>query len=168
VAAGLTQEAREMLLPDRYVAGSWAIGINTAASAFYIEWDKGQVARFVPFLHNPTVCLPLAGCELEATLGDFTVPWAGGEIPFHLYLFRRAGERLAVAFTVWDTSRGRPLTKADTQTWRDWFLDRWTEVREARADQPAQVLSVAITGPEGESRLASLLQRLIMPAPNGM
>jgi exosortase len=166
-ASGLTEETREMLVPDRYVAGAWEIGVNTQASAFYIEWFGGQAARSVPFLHNPTVCLPLAGCELEATLDDVNVRWAGGVIPFHRYLFRRAGEKLAVAFAVWDSSRGRPLAKAEAQTWRDWFLDRWTEVREARENQPAQVLSLAISGPNGPTQLAPLLERLITLAPSG-
>jgi len=166
LAVPLSEEAREMLLPDRYTAGSWGIGINEAASVFYIEWRKGQVARFVPFLHNPTVCLPLAGCELEESLGDVIVPWAGGEIPFHTYIFRRAGERLTVAFAVWDSARGRPLQKAaDTSDWRSWFRERWSEVREARQDQPAQVLSLAISGQQGTTQLVPLLKSLIVNDP---
>ena len=169
VAAGLTQEAREMLLPDHYVAGTWAIGINSAASAFYIQWDKwpGRPLRPLPAQSHGCACR-WPGCELEATLSDFTVPWSGGGNPLSSLSLPPRRQRLAVAFTVWDTSRGRPLSKADTQTWRSWFLDRWTEVREAREDQPAQVLSVAITGPEGETRLVPLLQQLIVSAPAGM
>jgi exosortase len=166
--APLSDEAREMLVPDHYAAASWDIGINTEAAVFYIEWDKGQAARFVPFLHNPTVCLPLAGCELEESLGDINVRWSGGDIPFHLYTFRRAGEKLAVAFADWDTARGRPLGKAlGAPNWLGWFRERWTEVREAREDQPAQVLSAAVGGPDGKTRLLPLLQQIVVARPSG-
>ena len=163
-AVGLSEENRELLVPDAYVAGNWALGPETMASAYYIEWQKGQVARFVPFLHNPTVCLPLAGCELEKTLGDLLVPGPQGDLPFHNYIFRRAGEDLAVAFLVWDTARGRPLeqpTDLDANKW-SFLRERWQEVREARIDQPAQLLSVAISGRKGEERMRDVLSHLVV------
>ena len=89
--------------------------------------------------------------------------WNGGELRFHAYIFRRAGEELAVAFTVWDTSRGRPLERAaDTSGWLDWLRNRWTEVREAREDQPAQLLSLAVNGPDARRRLEPILTGLIV------
>jgi exosortase len=160
----LSDQGQEMLRPDSFVAGDWKIAQDQSVSAYYVEWRQGQAARFVPFLHNPTVCLPLAGCELERSLGVIPVRWAGGEIPFNAYLFRRAGEELAVAFVVWDTVRGHPLEKAAAIGSRSaWFGSRWADVREARQHQPAQLLSVAISGAGAQDRLVPVIESLIAP-----
>jgi exosortase len=160
----LSEEAREMLVPDHYIGAYWQLDIDSTASAYYVAWDKGQAARSVPFAHNPTICLPLAGCELEKSLGEIRVPWSGGEIPFHAYVFRRAGEDLVVAFAMWDTARGRELERPaeDGSSKRAWLLSRWRDVREARRDQPAQLFSLAVTGPGAEARLHPLLSRLVI------
>jgi exosortase len=168
--APLDQISREMLRPDYYVAGSWADGGDLALSAYYIEWRKGSIARFIPFLHNPTVCLPMAGCELVESLGVIPVRWSGGEMPFHGYIFRQAGQELAVAFVVWDTARNRPLEKPDRFfSWSDWLRSQWAAVREGRRNQPAQLLSIAIAGKGAKADLAPALEALISqplgPAP---
>jgi exosortase len=165
-SAPLAENDREMLLPDRYAAGSWALGPGATASAYYIEWQKGQTARFIPFLHNPTVCLPMAGCEMIGSLGVIRVPWSDGEMPFNAYVFRRSGMDLAVAFTIWDPSRGAPLERAaESHSWLEWSRTRWNEVSEARENQPAQLLSLAISGPGARERLLPVLEHLIAEAP---
>jgi hypothetical protein len=164
--APLDPISREMLRPDYYVAGTWDEGGGLTLSAYYIEWRQGSIARFIPFLHNPTVCLPMAGCELVESLGVVPVRWSGGEMPFQGYIFRRAGEDLAVAFVVWDTARGRPLERPNPfSSWSDWLRGRWTDVREGRRNQPAQLLSIAIAGPGARARLAPALESVIARLP---
>jgi hypothetical protein len=159
----LPEASREMLLPDSYAAGTWRDGEGKIFFAYYVEWHRGTVARFIPFLHNPTVCLPTAGCELEKSLGVISVHWSGGQMPFHAYLFRRAGQELAVAFTIWDTARDRPLERpAVYSTWADWFRANWEDVREARRFQPAQLLSIAISGKGAREELGPALEQLIV------
>jgi exosortase len=159
----LGESAREMLRPDLYVAGSWLLPPDTRVSAYYIEWRRGQVARSVPFLHNPTVCLPLSGCELVETLPVLTVHGAGAEIPFFVYRFRRASDRFLVGFTIWDTARGRPLLRqGELTSWSDWLKIQWGEVRNAQENKPAQLLTVSV--PEGSADLSHLktqIQQLI-------
>ncbi|MFA6289717.1 MAG: exosortase/archaeosortase family protein [Opitutaceae bacterium] len=160
----LGEIAAEMLRPDAYTAGRWQEGGQVEVAAYYIEWWRGQVARFLPFLHNPTVCMPMAGCELVASLGDIDVSWTGGRIPFHAYKFRRAGEELWVAFTMWDPSRGQPLGKpSDSFNRGEWWRDRWREVAEGRENQPAQLFTLAIMGGRGEAveSLKTALERRI-------
>lgn len=160
--APLTEASSEMLRPDAYEAGSWQERGDMRVSAYYVEWTKGSAARFIPFLHNPTVCLPRSGCELVKPLGMIPVRWSGGVIPFHAYIFREAGQELAVAFTIWDTARNRPLERqTEPASWAVWFRDQWTVVSEARRDQPAQLFSVAVYGKGAQSRLASLIGPLI-------
>jgi len=163
----LTEGARALLRPDIFTGGSWRTESNVSVSGYYVEWRRGQVARSVPFLHNPTVCLPLAGCELVSTLYPFTVRWSGGEIPFFAYKFHRVGEDILVAFTIWDPARGRLLTKpGEFRSWKEWWDTQWTEVREARQNQPAQLLTVTVPWQDGATQLAqNLLGQIIKSDP---
>lgn len=166
-APPLTEDAQAMLRPDIYVAGNWRSTGDLPVSAYYIEWRRGQVARSVPFLHNPTVCLPLAGCELVGALDPISVQWSGGTLPFHAYKFRRAGEEILVAFTIWDPSRGQPLRQPEAlHSWRDWWDGQWREVREARQNQPAQLFTIAVPWSVHAAETArQLLEEMVIPAP---
>lgn len=160
----LTEPAREMLGPDHFVAGTWPLERDRHAAAYYIEWHRGQTARTAPFLHNPTVCLPMSGCELVAALPSLGVSSPAGDLPFHTYKFRRLGEQLLVAFIVWDPLRGQPLAASSTDAPRSWLASRWTDVREAREHQPAQMLAVSIPWHDGaREELLTLLGTLIRP-----
>jgi hypothetical protein len=150
VSEPLGENAAEMLQPDAFRAGRWQEGAGIDLSAYYVEWRTGQAARFIPFFHNPTVCLPLAGCELVGELGEFVVDWEGGSIPFQAYRFSRRGEEMWVAFTIWDPSRGAPLAKPETYSVGGFWAGRWREVAERRSGQPAQMLTLAIIGAREE------------------
>ncbi|MFI5356959.1 MAG: exosortase/archaeosortase family protein [Opitutales bacterium] len=159
----LTAEAAEMLRPDDFVSGSWIGAGRLKCSANYIVWRTGQVARSAPFLHNPTICLPYSGCDLVRELVGITVAWPQGVVPFRCFVFRRMNEELVVAFAIWDPARGQPLAKAEGG-WDSWWLTQWRDVWEARPNQPAQLLAVAIVGPANERRLPEVLQSLIQAA----
>ena len=89
--APLAEASREMLLPDSYEAGSWQEGRDLRLAAYYVEWTKGSAARFIPFLHNPTVCLPRSGCELVRPLGVLQCAGKGGSfLSTHTSSARRA------------------------------------------------------------------------------
>lgn len=165
-AQPLAETAREMLRPDYYLAGNWRQGADMPVSAYFIEWRKGQVARSVPFLHNPTVCLPLAGCELVGAVDPIRVTWTGGEISFFAYKFRQAGEELLVAFTIWDSARGQPLVRVeDGDSWRKWWERQWGEVAEARQHQPAQMLTVSLPWRDDAPRIMQGVLKGLIFAP---
>lgn len=163
----LAEVAREMLRPDTFTAGRWRAAPDVFVSGYYIEWRRGQVARSVPFLHNPTVCLPLAGCELVATLPPITIPSAAGNIPFHVFKFRRAGQEMLVAFTIWDPARGQPLENtAQLSSWREGWRAQWAEVAEARQHQPAQLLTLTVPWSDAASILCrNVLENLVRSRP---
>ncbi len=155
----LGEFAAELLRPDFYSAGHWQEGRDVEVASYYIEWHRGQVARFLPFAHNPTVCLPMAGCEMDESLGELSVPWNGLTIPFRAYRFINRGEPMWVAFTIWDPSRGQPLGAPD----EDYSLgkalrQRWREVAERRADQPAQLLTLSLRNIKGDAKDALQLR----------
>jgi exosortase len=156
----LPEASREMLRPDFFAAGEWRDAQQRQVSAYYIEWRRGQAAHSIPFLHNPTVCLPMSGCELVRPLGIVPVRWAGAELPFRAYLFRRNREEFAVAFIIWDSWRGRPL-EDESGSWMAWMKMRLSHVADARSEQPAQLLSVAVWGEHPEKRLPATIAGLI-------
>jgi exosortase len=162
-ALPLSEPAREMLRPDRFESGSWIGPDQLLRSAYLIEWQAGQVARSVPFLHNPTVCLPYAGCELVRELGVIQVRWSGGLIPFHTYVFRSMNEDMLVAFTVWDPVRGRELQDT-VEGWGAWWQRQWRDVSEARQHQPAQLLAFAVMGGGEDHNLIRDLEALVVPS----
>jgi exosortase len=152
VADPLGDFAAEMLRPDFFTSGHWQGERNLELAAYYIEWRRGQVARFLPFAHNPTVCLPLSGCELVESLEQIDVTWRGLDIPFQAYRFNRRGEDLWVAFTIWDPVRARPLAEPGEYDPRTWWTGRWAEVVERRENQPAQLLTLSLGNVRGEPR----------------
>lgn len=160
----LPDYAHDVLKPDLYVAGSWKGAPYGSASAYYIEWWRGQVARSAPFEHNPTVCLPLSGCELIETLPAIMVPWSGGELPFRAFKFRRAGQDSLVAFVVWDPAEGRLLADQVSSSYSrlQWWALQWSQVSEARQHQPAQLLTVSMSWhSDAAQRMKALLSELI-------
>lgn len=160
----LPETARDLLRPDLYRAAHWKSPHGLWRAAYYVEWQRGQTARFVPFLHNPTVCLPLAGCTLVAELEPLALPMGGTEMRFQVYKFERAGGAMLVAFTLWDTARGGSLAKpTDVDSLTAWWEAQWREVREARQDQPAQLFTVACEWNEhAEQDLPLLLQEMVV------
>jgi hypothetical protein len=156
-----------MLRPDRFTAGHWRDSANRDVESYFVEWTRGQVARSVPFLHNPTVCLPYAGCELRATLDPIEVPSAAGSIRFFTFRFQRAGQPLLVAFTIWDPSRAQLLEHPEEyQNWWSWLSRQWRDVREHRRDQPAQLLAVSIGGDERVRPALEALLRTLVVSPS--
>ncbi|MBI2512688.1 MAG: exosortase/archaeosortase family protein [Opitutae bacterium] len=164
----LADVAREMLRPDFFAAGRWRTARDEWAAAYYIEWRHGQVARFIPFLHNPTVCLPMAGCEVEEQLPTLALSFRGSTIPFHVYRFRRAEQEFLVAFAVWDPLARAPLEPAlATATWREWIARLWSDVAHQRQHQPAQMLTVALPlNASASSNLENLLHAMVIPREN--
>jgi len=157
----LSEAAREMLRPDEFTSAMWLGEDRMRRNANFVVWTRGQVARTAAVRHNPTRCLPMAGCTLEESLGEVQVPWAHGTIPFQVYVFRHMNEEMVVAFTVWDLARGQPM-EHNPAGWWTWRMMQLRDVLEARRDQPAQLFSFAIVGRENIGRLKEELAGLIV------
>lgn len=158
----LPEVSRELLVPDHFAAASWRDEQGQLLSAYYIEWHGGQAARYVPFLHNPTTCMPLAGCELRGSLGEIDIELGDLKLRFLGYRFRRGGEEFRVYFTIWDTSRGMPLNSAESDNLLgDWWKHQLRDVIEARRDQPAQLLTLAVYGDQSEEEIRHTLLQLL-------
>ena len=76
------------------------------------------------------------------------------------------GEEILVAFTIWDPARGRLLQEPDPyRSWGDWWRAQWSEVREARQDQPGQLLALTVPWNDHSVETArSVLMQVVRPA----
>ncbi|MBX3736533.1 MAG: exosortase/archaeosortase family protein [Candidatus Didemnitutus sp.] len=161
-AEGLGDVARDMLRPNGFAAARWALPSGEWVWAYYVQWTQGQVARFVPFLHNPTVCLPLSGCELLAEEEPIELQVSGNRLVFNTYRFRRAGTDMLVTFVIWDSARGQPLLPTDGSNRAAWD-HRWRDVREGRQHQPAQLFSVALdSNGNARAQMRTILQSMVV------
>ena len=159
----LPDVSKELLTPDHFEAASWRDEQGHLRSAYYIEWHAGQAARYVPFLHNPTICLPLAGCEMLKALGELEVEVGDLKLPFLGYRFRRGGEEFRVFFAIWDTSRGTALASAESdKVLKDWWKHQLRDVVEARRDQPAQLFTLAVYGEASDDEVSRTLASLVV------
>lgn len=164
-AEKLSDVARELLRPDSFASGRWRTAADESVAAYYIEWNKGQVARAIPFLHNPTVCLPMSGCELVDAQPDIDLPLGALTLPFQTYRFRRLDREMLVAFTVWDPTTQAPLKQPDEASgWGSWLGGRFADVIEGKQHQPAQMLAVAVPWTDTADReLRWLLGKIVTP-----
>lgn len=162
----LSDVARDMLRPDFFASGRWRDAQDETVAAYYIEWHRGQIARAIPFLHNPTVCLPMSGCELVDAQPDLVMPVGSLQIPFQTYRFRRIDREMLVAFTVWDPLTQAPLKQLEGRTGkRAWLSSRWADVVEGKQHQPAQLLAVALLWHDSaDQEMRWLLGKILAPA----
>ncbi len=149
----------EMLHPDFFTAGEWH-DHHRLISAYYVEWMKGEAALYIPFMHNPTICLPMSGCNLMRQLHTVWVPFQGRLIPFRTYVFDRNGVQFVVAFTIWNSSEGKPLLQ-EGERWRHWLATRFHYVANGWSSQPGQMLAVSLGGEGAEALLPGILSSLI-------
>lgn len=171
-AVPLEPAAREMLRPDHYEGGSWVEADGITRIAFYVEWQRGQFAGQVPFVHNPTVCFPAAGCRLVSALEPATVAVGGQVLPFRGYRFTRGGQDVLAYFIIWDADRGEELVGTrGAGGWLEWWRERWRSVAERRSEIRAQLLTVAWVGAADATealrrrRLADEIRRWIEKVP---
>jgi len=162
----LSEIARDLLRPDVFASGRWRDAQDETVAAYYIEWRRGQSARAIPFLHNPTVCLPMSGCELVDSQPAIVVTVGSLQIPFQTYRFRRIDREMLVAFTVWDPLTQAPLKQLEGRLDKTaWLQLRWSDVVEGKQHQPAQMLAVALPWSHAaDQEMRWLLGKILAPS----
>ena len=137
---------QELLACDAHQLGHWSAPSGARRAGFVIEWHRGHTAQYAVRLHNPDICLDLAGSELVAAEPNETVRIGSFQLPFSVREFRRGQEIYFVYFLAWNISAAQPLamtaTAADTS--RSWFGRQWAEVRARRRNLEARMLALAI------------------------
>ncbi|MBP6865660.1 MAG: exosortase/archaeosortase family protein [Candidatus Didemnitutus sp.] len=97
----------------RYSSGegmSWTgPGGARQAVAYALRWEDAGQLDLAGVGHDPTVCMPSLGAELQAELPAETVTVEGREIVFAAYRFSGGGKTQHVFFCVWDAFHGRTM-----------------------------------------------------------
>ncbi len=69
---------------------------------YFFHWDFGPAfSRIAASMHNPELCLPGGGRELNESRGEMTVSVAGRDVRFHAYSFREGDRLLFVYHGIW-------------------------------------------------------------------
>lgn len=148
--------------------GEWLDANGDRRAAYFARWTRGHQARFALDLHNPTVCLPLAGARLRTDAEPLAVVVGGKTLNFRGWLF----EERSVAFHVYSCAimlpAGTPLPSAPI-TSREWLQWRWQTLANRERDENVLLVTVALWNPAPQpARLAEALKtevvRLIQPA----
>jgi len=114
-------------------------------AAYFIEWNTGQKARALPFLHRPDVCLPMAGCDFAGRFAVEPVRVGELELEFEGYTFTRRGQELHVFRLVWDADEAREVvTPAEDSGWTEALAQRWDDVRSRKVRVRVQICTYAI------------------------
>ena len=98
-----------------------ALGGRTVAFALNWDGDVGNAA--VAELHDPTICLPAAGVEVDTALPGETVTIKGCAVAFTTGRFTAGGRTQHVFYCRWDREIGgvrrpQPQDLADVTRWR--------------------------------------------------
>lgn len=77
------------------------------AVAYVFRWEEVGTVGSVAAGHDPSICMPLIGAELEAQPADLVLRTEGRELRLRRYRFRGAGTTQQVFYGVWDAFFGR-------------------------------------------------------------
>ncbi len=143
----LGKTGQELLRADDYAAASWKTSEGSSRSSYFIEWRTGQKARYLPTLHNPSICLPMSGSQLIGQFETTSVRVGHFELPFTGYEFSREG-RPAYVFTIlWDADEMRAFVPPPAiNGWMAELRFRWADVLARRARVRVDVCTYQVSG----------------------
>ncbi len=140
-----TASMQSMLACDTHQLGHWTADDGAPRAGYVIGWQRGQAARFTTALHNPTVCLPLSGSQLLADRGLVNIEVGKLKLPFQAYVFASELGPMHIYYLLWDVRAGQPFVRRTGRLGTlGWIAQQWEDVRQARRNFEATVLTLAI------------------------
>jgi len=156
-----------MLQCDSHQLGHWLDSSGARRAGYILEWRSGHYAQWAVRLHNPDICLNLAGSRLVRTMPSVNVGVGAAVLPFSVREFQHGKETYYVYFLAWNTGTGQPLgIVADPgESSVSWFSCQWAEVRGRRRNLEARMVTLAIfdaaDADEAEQAFRSQIGRII-------
>lgn len=156
----LSPSALSLLRYDSAEGATWSEPDRTQWMIYFFDWKYGPAfARLAARTHNPAICLPAGGRELEKDRGVLSFTAGGKAVPFHGYRFSENGTPLHVYHGVWQTRserglrhgplhRSKHLSSLQTVLWRERYV----------AQQAAEI---AVWGCASEAEADAALQRIL-------
>ena len=146
---------------------SWpAQGDDPARLAFLFHWDGDLMFLNGAALHDPTLCLPGIGSQLESEIKGMVLDWPTTSLPLRAYRFRtRAGRTQFVFFQVWDAFRTEVWPQGRSQ--EGFGAARWQRVLDRRRSsdvyQLIMVFEEELTDEQAIARAERLMPRIFSP-----
>jgi exosortase len=154
----IDETVRSILRYNEGREGIWQDEAGYSWQAFFFRWAPARNSAQLASAHTPDICLRGAGYKLTRDVGTELVAVAGLNLPFHQYVFERAGSPLHVFYCRWEDQKG---THFDTSYDNGSKLSRILAVLAGRRNLGQQVLEAIVSGPETPAEgLASLEQQL--------
>ncbi len=148
----------EVLHFDRARGASWQDNAGNRWIVTVLEWDPGAKVSAMDSRHNPIICLPSMGFELQQELGVTKVPTAVGDITFRGYEFRRPNGATPYVFS----AVIRPLAIRDAEYRAGRLERRITQFEKAvngNRQSPERVLLIAVEGPRSPEAADAALRQ---------
>jgi exosortase len=140
-----TPTMQSLLGCDTHQVGHWTSDDGAPRAGYVIGWQRGQTARYTTALHNPSVCLPISGSHLVADRGRVVVEIGALKLPFQAYVFANELGPMHVYYLPWDVRAGQPFgQRTGTRGMPGWIAQQWNEVRLARRNFEATVLTLVV------------------------
>lgn len=147
----------EILHFDRARGGAWRDGSGARWIVSMLEWDPGKKASAMDSRHNPMICLPSTGMELDRQLGQYVVDTPAGPVTFRGYIFRRDGQEAYVFSAVI-----RPLQIPEGTYRSGKWERRITQLEKAlngNRQSPERIVLISIQGPRSPEDAEAVLKR---------
>ena len=145
----IPQNSLRILQCDQNASASWTGDAGVFWQAFYLRWlpaDSfyGRAKVALSKSHNPAICLPASGMELQAQLDPVSLPVRPGfNLAFNRYVFAVGGRELYVFF-----AQTEDMTGGGQASLRMTHLARLRVALAGSRNYGQNNFEVALTGPE--------------------
>lgn len=159
-SAPIPERTQEILHASSADGRTWErSGDDRRGLAYVFRWENDTAVAMEARRHDPTVCMPGLGAELEAELAPVVVETGGETVPFRAYRFRAEGTTQHVFFCVWDVfeSRVAPIEVENEVA----FSYRWARVREGRSRADLAQIIFVLQGEPSDAAACAWLRRQV-------
>ena len=140
-----TPYERELLRCDRYEAANWTGPDGKRRAGYWLEWQRGLIARDVVAMHKPEICLPGSGSSYVRSLPPVTLDLGNGvSLPFRVGEYRDARGVFQVFYLAWNLTHARSLVPLTGEDGAGLWAFRLREFAMRRGDFSARVVAFAI------------------------
>ncbi len=155
---------------DDSISAAWRGDGGTRWLLYFFEWNFGPAfSRVAAGMHNPAVCLPASGRELEEERGMINFTAGGADLPFRVNTFRD-GDRLIFAYHgVWQFRSPRGERHGPLSHYKRSAAIQSVLWRERRVGQQSAefLLTGCRTAAEADAAFRKMLPRVLVLKPAG-
>ena len=163
----VSEKAKGLLRINDGQSARWQESDGSVWQMVFFRWDAGRVWANIIGDHNPSICLPYSGLEVESFEHVRMPPIRSHDLRFQRYQLRQGDGPSYVYYCIWQDG----VTEQEFVSERVSVRDRLKGVLRQARSRGMQALEVAIWGIPDSARADTLLreqlERLIQDSPAG-